>query len=213
MPKAEIKRLDLKKVLKALYSAPSDPLVVDIPPMNYLMIDGLGDPSTSPAYAAAIEALYGVAYTLKFTIKRSPAAIDYAVMPLEGLWWADDMQAFTKGDRAKWHWTAMILQPEFVTSAQVEVARAAVLLKHPSPALDLLRFERFAEGRAAQLLHIGPYNAEGENIARLHAFIGAQGAQLSGKHHEIYLSDPRRTAPEKLKTIIRQPFVTISGQA
>lgn len=207
MPTAEATKLDLRKTLKTLYSASSDPVIVEPPKMNYLMIDGTGDPNTSPDYAAAIEALYGVSYTIKFTVKHSRTPLDYAVMPLEGLWWADDMQAFAKALHAKWHWTAMILQPGFVTSSQVEAALASVRLKHPSPALDLLRFEPFAEGRAAQLLHIGSYSAEEHNIARLHAFIGAQGGQLSGKHHEIYLSDARRTAPERLKTIIRQPFV------
>ncbi len=207
MPAIELTKLDLKVTLKGLYRAPAAPVVVDVPPMNYLMIDGIGDPNTSPAYTRAIEALYGVSYTLKFTVKRSAAAIDYAVMPLEGLWWADDMRAFADGVRANWHWTAMILQPDLITAAGVKAALAALRQKHPSPALDLLRFERFAEGRAAQLMHVGPYNTEGPNIERLHAFIAGHGGQLGGKHHEIYLSDPRRSAADKLKTIIRQPFV------
>lgn len=207
MAVAGVEKLDLKKTLKALYSAPlGKPVIVDVPPLNYLMVDGTGDPNTSPAYAAALEALYGVAYTLKFTIKRAAKPIDYVVMPLEGLWWADDMQAFTSGDRAKWHWTAMILQPDFISLAQVHAAIAACRQKKPSVALDRLRFERVSEGRAAQLMHLGPYATEANNIQRLHAFIATEGGSLGGKHHEIYLSDPRRVAPEKLKTIIRQPF-------
>lgn len=206
---ADVEKLDLKKTLKALYSAPSDPVTIDVPPLNYLMIDGAGDPNTSPSYTAAIEALYAVAYTLKFTIKRAPSPVDYAVMPLEGLWWADDMQAFANSERSKWRWTAMIVQPEFITPGQVVSALAEVHRKRSSPALDLLRFERLAEGRAAQLLHLGPYNAESANIARLHAYIGMHGGQLGGKHHEIYLNDARRTAPERLKTIIRQPYIEL----
>ena len=207
MAVAGVEKLDPKKSLKALYAPSGKPAVVDVPPLNYLMVDGVGDPNIAPSYVAAVEALYGVSYTVKFTVKRSAKPLDYTVMPLEGLWWADDMQAFALGDRSKWRWTMMILQPDFITPAQVHAAIAACRQKKPSPALDLLRFEQFSEGRAAQLMHIGPYVAETENIQRLHAFIANQGGRLSGKHHEIYLSDPRRAAPEKLKTIIRQPFV------
>lgn len=197
---------DLRKELKALYSAPAGiAVVVDVPAMNYLMVDGAGDPNTSPVYPAAIEALYGVSYTLKFMLKRGPEAIDYSVMPLEGLWWADNMAEFAK-DKSKWMWTAMITQPGFISNAHVKDAIASVLERHPSGMLHLLRFETMREGRVAQLLHVGPYSTEGPNIAKLHAFIAAQGGRLRGKHHEIYLGDPRRSAPEKLKTIIRQPF-------
>ena len=202
-----IKKLDLKKDLKALYGvSPGEPTVVDVPAMNFLMIDGTGDPNVSPDYSAAIEALYGVSYTLKFTIKRSAHAVDYAVMPLEGLWWADDPAVFATGDKSRWKWTAMIMQPPLVSASDVVSAIEDVRRKHPSPALDRLRFEAFREGKAAQLLHVGPYASEGPNIKRLHDFIAAQGHTLGGKHHEIYLGDPRRSAPEKLKTIIRQPF-------
>jgi len=207
MPKA-LDRLDLRKQLKQFYTAAAAPAVVDLPPMSYLMVDGQGDPNTSADYAAAIGALYGVSFTLKFTFKRGPERVDYKVMPLEGLWWADDMASFVRGDRAKWHWTAMIMQPDFVTRTHVDAAIAAAGLKRPNEMLGKLRLERFAEGRAAQLLHTGPYSAEAPNIERLHAFIAEQGGKLSGRHHEIYLSDPRRVAPERLKTIIRQPFAT-----
>lgn len=201
-----LERLDLRKRLKALYGASSEPSVIDIPAMNFLMADGHGDPNTSKLYADAVAALYGVSFTLKFTCKRGPEKIDYSVMPLEGLWWADDPRSFVSGDKSKWFWTAMIMQPDFITGRHVESAVAAVQRKKPNEMLAQLRFGSFAEGRVAQLLHVGPYSAEAPNIERLHAFIAAQGGKLSGKHHEIYLSDPRRAAPEKLKTIIRQPF-------
>jgi hypothetical protein len=203
-----LERIDLRKQLKALYSASSMPSVIDIPAMNFLMVDGHGDPNTSQLYADAVAALYGVSFTLKFSLKRGPEKIDYSVMPLEGLWWADDTRSFTSGDKSKWYWTAMIMQPDFIKRRHVESAIAAVQRKKPNEMLAYLRFESFTEGRAAQLLHIGPYSAEAPNIERLHAFIAAQDGKLSGKHHEIYLSDPRRAAPDKLKTIIRQPFTT-----
>lgn len=205
---AAIRKIDLKKDLKAFYAPTGTPGIVDLPAMNFLMIDGKGDPNVAPAYVAAIEALYSVSYTLKFTIKRGPNPIDYGVMPLEGLWWAKDMADFARGDKSRWLWTAMILQPSFVTRAQIVEAMAAAEKKNPDGAVRQLRFESFAEGRAAQLMHIGPYSAEAPNIEKLHAFIAAQDGELTGKHHEIYLSDPRRAAPEKLKTIIRQPFAT-----
>ena len=199
-------RVDLRKQLGALYSASSEPSVIDIPAMNFLMVDGHGDPNTSQLYADAVAALYGVSFTVKFNLKRGLGKIDYAVLPLEGLWWADDPRSFTSGDKSKWYWTAMIMQPHFITRDQVESAIASVQRKKPNEMLAHLRFEPFTEGRAAQLLHVGRYSDETPNIERLHAFIAAQGGKLSGKHHEIYLSDPRRAAPDKLKTIIRQPF-------
>jgi hypothetical protein len=201
-----LQRLDFRRQLKALYSASSEPAVGDVPAMTFLMVDGHGDPNTSPLYADAVAALYGVSFTLKFTLKRGPEKTDYSVMPLEGLWWADDPRSFAAGDKTKWFWTAMIMQPDFITREQVESAIATVQRKKPTEMLAKLRFQPFAEGHVAQLLHVGPYAAEAPNIERLHAFIAAQGGKLSGKHHEIYLSDPRRAAPDKLKTIIRQPF-------
>lgn len=200
-----LERIDLRKQLKSLYGGSGAPAVVDVPAMNFLMLDGHGDPNTSPAYAEAIAALYSVAFTLKFGLKRS-RKIDYAVMPLEGLWWADDPRSFLVGDKSKWHWTMMIMQPDFVARADVDEAVAAAAQKRPNPSLARMRFESFTEGRSAQLLYIGPYSAEGPTIERLHGFIAEQGGRLTGHHHEIYLSDPRRAAPEKLKTIIRQPF-------
>lgn len=189
----------------ALYRATRDkPQLVDVPQASFLMIDGAGDPNTVPAYTAAIEALYSVSYTLKFTLKKV-AGLDYHVMALEGLWWAAGMQAFSSGRKDDWFWTMMIAQPDSVTAAVVERAMQQVRTKRDLPALGSMRLAMFTEGRAAQVLHVGPYSAEGPTIARLHAFIREQGYELSGKHHEIYLGDPRRSAPPKWRTIVRQP--------
>lgn len=198
-------KLDWKKTHKTLYAPPASPVVVDVPPLNFLMIDGQGDPNNNPVYANALEALFSLAYTLKFAIKKA-SGVDFAVFPAEGLWWTEDMADFTTLDKSNWQWTMMIAQPKIVTVDEVEQARAAALKKKGQPDIARVRFERYAEGRAAQLMHSGPFSAEGPNIQRLHAFIQAQGGILTGKHHEIYLSDFRRTAPEKLKTVIRQPF-------
>lgn len=198
--------IDYKKELKYLYApAAQAPALVEVPPMSFLMIDGQGDPNTVPAYAEAVEALYALAYALKFMVKRGPAAIDYVVMPLEGLWWGTGIDWSDAGQRGGWQWTMMIMQPEPVTAALFEQALAETRKKKPALALDRARFERYDEGLAAQIMHLGPYAAEGPTIARLHAFIEQQGRALRGKHHEIYLGDPRKTAPEKLRTLIRQP--------
>ena len=197
---------DLKSRFKALYQPPPNQVVlVDVPVMNFLMIDGSGDPNTSEDYQEAITVLYGLAYTLKFAIKKQ-RGIDYPVMPLEGLWWADDMALFSAERKEDWKWTMLLMQPEYVTSEQFERAREQVAKKKPSPALAKVRLESFHEGWSAQILYLGPYSAEGPTIAGLHAFIKEQGYTLRGKHHEIYLGDPRRSAPEKLRTIIRQPI-------
>ena len=199
--------IDFKKQHKHLY-APSAAKVeiVDVPPMNFLMIDGKGDPNTSQAFSDAVEALYSLAYTLKFMMKKGPLAIDYGVLPLEALWWADDLTAFTAGRKDEWYWTVMLMQPECITAEMIATATAEVAKKKKPVALPLVRFERFAEGKAAQTLHIGPFTEEGPTIERVHAQIAAQGCQRTGKHHEIYLTDPRRTAPENWRTIVRQPL-------
>ena len=197
---------DLKKELASLYRASAkEPVEVDVPALDFLMIDGQGDPNTSPEYAQSVEALFSVAYTAKFMIKKGPQAIDYGVMPLEGLWWADDMSAFTANDKSRWQWTMMIMQPSFVTAAEIQSAIASVKRKKTLPALERLRHETFTEGRCAQVLHVGPFSTEGPTIQRLHDFIDAR-ASRTGKHHEIYLSDIRRGDPKRWKTIIRQPL-------
>jgi hypothetical protein len=198
-------KVDLRRELKAFYASPKGKIVVvDVPTIAFLMVDGVGDPNSAPVYREAVEALYSVAYTLKFAFKRQER--DFAVGALEGLWWAEDEAAFLTGDRDKWHWTMMIAMPDFVTTAAVHAAAGEVAAQKGLPGAGRLRRERFSEGMAVQTLYVGPYAGEGPTIAGLHAHIEGIGRQLHGQHHEIYLSDPRRTAPEKLKTIIRQPF-------
>lgn len=200
-----MEKIDLKKALKELYRPSArDVAEVNVPPLDFLMIDGEGDPNTSPAYQEAVEALFSVSYTVKFAIRKD-RNIDYGVMPLEGLWWADDLATFLRGEKAAWKWTLMIMQPSFVTRQSIESAARALQAKRDLPALAKLRYEKFHEGRCAQILHIGPFSEEGPTIERVHAYIGSRSS-LRGKHHEIYLSDIRRAAPEKWKTVIRQPM-------
>jgi hypothetical protein len=201
-------KLDLKKDLKALYNPSAKAIsVVDVPPLTFLMLDGHGDPNTAPAYVEAVQALYALAYALKFRVKHADPAADFAVMPLEGLWWAADQSAFTAGRKDTWDWTMLILQPAAVTPALFAETLAEVREKKPDlPALARARLETYREGPAAQIKYFGAYADEGPTIANLHAFIADQGHTLTGKHHEIYLGDPRRTAPAKLATVIRQPF-------
>jgi hypothetical protein len=202
-----MEKLDLKKKWKHLYQPVAGTIAaVDVPPFNYLMVDGEGDPNTALAFEQAVEALYSLSYTLKFSLKKSPSAVDYGVMPLEGLWWADDPKVFFETDKSMWKWTAMILQPDFISNAQVEAAFGEVRRKKNPAALDLVRLETLEEGPSAQTLYLGPFSEEAPTIQRMHDFISASGKELYGKHHEIYLSDPRRTAAEKLKTILRQPM-------
>jgi hypothetical protein len=199
------KKVDLKRELPELYSATRRPGLVEVPELAFLMIDGHGDPNRAPEYAQAVEAIYTVAYTAKFIVKRSLDGIDVAVMPLEGLWWTPDYSTFTTDDKSAWDWTMMIAQPEQVTPEVVEQARAKAAGRKALAAIDRVRRETFREGRAAQVMHIGPYAAEGPTIQSLHAFIAENGYERAGKHHEIYLRDPRRSAPEKMRTIVRQP--------
>lgn len=191
--------------VERLYRARTSPELVVVPALSFLCIDGHGDPNTSPAYADALGALYAVAYTVKFAIKKAGGE-DFRVAPLEGLWWAADPGAFVDGLKADWDWTMMIRQPESVTPETVARCVDQVATKKSLPVARQLRLEVFEEGAAAQVLHIGPYAAEGPTIAALHDFIRSRGFTLRGKHHEIYLGDPRRAAPEKLRTIIRQPY-------
>ena len=197
-------KTDFKKTLKHLYAPTSkDFAIVDVPEMQFSLVDGEGSPE-SEAYATAISWLYGVAYPIKFASKIQLNK-EYAVMPLEGLWWADDFSAFAEGDRDSWKWTAMIMQPDWITDEMFAagVEKASGKLGDPPASL---RLERFKEGLSVQIMHIGPYSAEAPTIARLHQeFIPENGLVENGHHHEIYLGDPRRTAPERLKTVLRQP--------
>ncbi len=197
--------LDLKQTLKPYYTAAvGKPALIEVPSLPYLKVDGSGNPNTAPDYAAAVQGLYSLAYTAKFMLKKR-GELDFNVMALQGLWWADDMLAFLEGRKDDWRWTMMIVMPEALTQAHIEEARAQAAKKTDPAVLARIRLEPYAEGLAAQVMHLGPYSAEAPTIAALHAFIAAQGCERSGLHHEIYLGDPRRTAPEKLRTIIRQP--------
>ncbi|KQQ05839.1 MULTISPECIES: GyrI-like domain-containing protein [unclassified Rathayibacter] len=198
--------LDLKKRI-ATYRAPHGRFeIVDVAPARFLMIDGHGDPNTAAAYSDALATLYPVAYALKF-LSRNDLDRDFTVMPLEALWWSEDMSAFTASrDKDRWSWTAMILTPDWLTDEHVAEAVAAAGRKGRAPALDRLRMDTLEEGLAVQILHLGPYDAEGPVLAAMHeTFIPANGLRMTGRHHEIYLGDPRRAAPERLRTILRQP--------
>jgi hypothetical protein len=204
-----LKKLDYKRELKELYGLRAGALViVDVPELSFLMVDGTGDPNTSPGYREGVEALFTVSYRVKLAVKRGPGGTDYRVMPLEGLWWVDDMSKFSLEDKSSWSWTAMIMQPDVVTDELVRRSILEASTKKPLPAAAKLRFVRFEEGLAAQVLHTGPYGAEGPTIERLHAFIVEAGHRLRGKHHEIYLSDPSRVDAARLRTIIRQPIAS-----
>ncbi len=201
-----MKKIDFKKELKHLYGPRKGKMeFVDVPAMKFLMIDGQGNPNSSKAFADAVEALYALSYHLKFSFRKGPMQVDYGVMPLEGLWWSDDMEKFSPERKDEWKWTVMIMQPEFITKEMVNASREAVEKKKDLPSLSKIRFESFNEGKAAQTLHVGPFSEEGPTIEAVHSFIEENGLQRRGKHHEIYLSDIRRAAPEKWRTVVRQP--------
>ncbi|WP_435769937.1 GyrI-like domain-containing protein [Nocardioides sp. SYSU DS0651] len=205
-------KTDFKKTLDCYRARHGEFRVVDVPPLQYVMVDGHGDPNTSPDYAAALAALYPVAYTLKFANKLDLGR-DYVVPPLEALWWASDMAAFTSArDKSQWDWTVMILTPDWITEPMFHDAVAKVAQKaEPPDALDQVRLETLDEGRCVQTLHLGPYDDEAAVLAQLHdVFIPEAGLRMTGKHHEIYLSDPRRVEPARLRTILRQP-VEVDG--
>jgi hypothetical protein len=202
-----MQKIDFKKTLKQLYAASDKaPVLVEVPAMNFLMVDGKGDPNITPSFQRAVEALYSASYTLKFMIKKGKGAVDYTVPPLEGLWWTDSMRDFSIQNKGIWKWTVMIMQPEFITEELFRrAAEELVRKKKDLPLLASVRLEEYDEGPSAQIMHRGPFSTEGPTIARLHAFIGESGHQLRGKHHEIYLSDPRKAKPATMKTILRQP--------
>lgn len=201
-----MEKIDFRKTMKALYLPPAGRFVeIDVPAMRFLMVDGKGDPNKAQSYAEAVEALYSVAYTLKFMVKKELAK-DYTVPPLEGLWWSDDMASFVAREKDKWSWTMMIMVPDFVPEVMVAKAIAAAGAKKELPALPLVRLETYAEGLSVQTMHIGTYDAEGPTLMRLHSkYLPENGLVENGHHHEIYIGDPRKSAPEKLKTVLRQP--------
>jgi len=203
-------KIDFKKTQKEFYQPNAqEPVIIEVPEMQFLMIDGMGSPGDSQEYQDALAVLYPVAFRTKFLSKAKGK--DYVVPPLEGLWWADDMNDFTEGNRDKWKWTMMIRQPDWVNQDMINEAITITKDKKPelSKLLPKLRLEKYKEGKAAQIMHIGPYSEEGPTVQKVHDLIQKEGGKFDGlktKHHEIYLSDPRKANPATMKTVIRQPF-------
>lgn len=206
-----VEKTDFKKTIDAYRATVGEFRIIDVPPLQYLMIDGHGDPNTAPDFVAAVEALYPVAYTLKFA-SRKGLKRDYVVMPLEGLWWADDHAAFTVArDKTRWKWTLMILQPDWIDATMLTDAVTAVAAKKTLRRLADVRLETLHEARCIQTLHRGAFDDETHVLARLHdEIIPSEGYRLTGRHHEIYFSDPRRGTPETRRTILRQPVASAS---
>jgi hypothetical protein len=196
-----VEKVDPKELLKASAVRPA---IVDVPEFKFLMVDGRGDPNTAAEFQEAIQALYGLSYGAHFALKKS--GIESRVWPLEGTFWTDKASDFLSADKGKWRWTLMVMQPDELTATLLEKLRSETQRKKPNPSLAKVRLDSWEEGLVAQVMHVGPYSAEKPTIERLHSFVAEQGYRLRGRHHEIYLGDPRRAAPEKLKTIIRQPI-------
>lgn len=199
-------KADLKREIGTYRARRGTFSVVEVPPLAYLAVDGQGDPNTSAAYRDALAALYPVAYKVKF-LSKTELDRDYTVMPLEALWWSADLAAFTTArDRSRWEWTLLTLVPGWITAEHLEAARSAAAAKAAGPALEGVRLAHLEEGLCVQTLHVGAYDDEGPVLAELHErFIPDQALRMTGHHHEIYLNDARRTPPEKLRTILRQP--------
>lgn len=199
------KKVDFRKTLKDLYNPRKGSFqLIEVPAMNYLMVDRIGDPNITEGYQRAVEALYSTAYGIKFALKRQ--GVDYIVPPLEGLWWMEDMNEFTLANKARWKWTMMIMQPEWVSGAMVEKVMDSVYKKKGNPAVQKIKFECYLEGLCVQIMYLGAYSNEAATIADMHEYIKSNGYKTNGKHHEIYLGDPRKSAPGKLQTILRQPI-------
>jgi hypothetical protein len=201
-------KTDLKKQVASYQARPGVFSLVQVPPLQYLVVDGHGDPNSSPAYADALASLFPLAYTLKF-LSKTELGHDYVVMPLEALWWSDDLASFTSArDKSRWDWTLMTMLPGWITAEHLHTARARVARRAGAPLLDELRLTELAEGLCVQTLHLGPYDEEGPVLRTLHQeFIPGHALEMTGKHHEIYLNDPRRAPAAKLRTILRQPVV------
>jgi hypothetical protein len=200
-----MEKIDMRKQYHDLYSpSKKDFSLIEVPALQYLMIDGSGDPAIVQCYQDAIQTLYSLSYTLKFMLKKS-RGLDYTVMALEGLWWMPNMHEFSLANRSRWLWTSMMMQPDFITPAEFEEARRLAVAKGKAPLAAETRLETYSEGLSVQIMYFGPYADEAPTIAAMHKFISANGYTPSLKHHEIYLSDARRVAPEKNKTILRQP--------
>jgi hypothetical protein len=202
-----MKKLDLKKDLKHLYNpSPRKPVIVEVPDMQFIMIDGEGDPNNSEVFQKSLEVLYGLSYTIKFGSKKD-LEIDYPVMALEGIWWGTPrgLTRFSSEDKADWKWTLMMMQPDHIKE-EFFLEKKEVLRNRKNPEfLDDVRFERFHEGPVVQQMHIGPYSEEWKTVEPMHKWAEDQGYQLVGRHHELYIGDPRKASPEKLKTVLRHP--------
>jgi len=201
-----MKKIDFKKELKEFYNPPKNkPTIIEVPERNYIMISGVGNPNTSLEFQESIEALFSVSYNLKFMIKKSNHEIDYGVMPLEGLWWCDDMTQFSVHNKDIWKWTIMILQPDFITMEHFEDGVLKVKEKKGLSRVSDLQFSIYEEGLSVQMMHIGPFSTEDQTLAKMEELMAVEGFKKTGKHHEIYLNDFRKVNPEKMKTILRQP--------
>lgn len=199
--------IDFKKQYKAYYSPkPGTPEIITVPKMQFAMVDGQGDPNGSKEFQDAVGALYSTVYSLKFARKKTGEQPDFTIGALEGLWWTPSAKDFDMGKKKYWLWTVMIWLPDFISSAEFKAQVEIVKVKKPNSALEKIRLEFFEEGLVAQIMHIGPYADEQPNIEKVHAYAAEQGYKQGGKHHEIYLGDPRRAKPEKLKTILRHPL-------
>jgi len=209
-----MEKIDLRKQYKNLYLPSAKQIeIVDVPQFKFVRIDGVvrkGEKvDQSRDFAQAMEVMYGMSYTLKFASKlRKENPIDFTVMALEALWWVAN-EDFEFGKPDDWLFSAMMMQPEHITNEMFGQALAQLEKKRPSPALKKLKFEPFCEGPSIQVMHIGPYSAEPATIDRMKAFMKENGYIRNGKHHEIYLGDPRRANPAKLKTVLRQPVKKI----
>ncbi len=202
-----VKKVDFKKEYKALFSPKAkSPEIIEVPAFKYLMVDGKGNPNESEEFGEKVGLLYGLAYTIKFMLKKDENdPFDFTVPPLSGLWCADDVTAFVENRKDEWNWTVMIMMPDRITPEIFEQAKKTLVKKKNPPHISQARLDIYQEGLSAQIMHIGPYSEEGPTIATLHKFFEEKNYTFNGRHHEIYLGDPRRTKPEKLKTIIRQP--------
>jgi hypothetical protein len=208
--------IDLKKIWKHLYLPSAKKVeLVDVPPLNFIMIDGAIEPGqapgTSPGFQEAMQALYGAAYTLKFMVKKRPEnPVDYPVMALEGLWWWDEGE-FDIRYPSNWKYTVMILQPDLITPELFAEAQKQLHERKPSPAVEKLRLDSYHEGLSVQTMHIGPYSNEPATVDRMKIFALDHGYEMAGLHHEIYIGNPLRADPAKLKTVLRHPVRKVAG--
>lgn len=199
-------KLDFKKLYKTYYSPKSDkPEIISMPRMQFLMVDGRGDPNNSADFQAAFGLLYGTAYTMKFSRKKT-GKTDFSIGALEGLWWNEKGEAFGMDRKDDWYWTLMLWVPDDITQDEFETARGALKARKPELTTERIRLGTYKEGVVVQIMHIGPYDTEQSDVEKMHSFASAEGYTQSGKHHEIYFGDPRRTVPEKLRTILRHPL-------